>query len=151
MTRLLPQDQLLDIPVGYRNTRQPELRDRAETLGVRLGPRDGVTNEVLEGPGSFGPQLVELHVAYRLCSVWEELPAEQSAGRSRSCRWVALHSAISMVDGHHMAAGGGTATATKQSQQTLDGSRNGGHILARFYTYCRNIEGVTALYAFQKD
>ena len=93
----------------------------------------------------------ELHVAYRLCCVWEELPAEQSAGRSRSCRWVALHSAISMVDGHHMAAGGGTATATKQSQQTLDGSRNGGHILARFYTYCINIEGMMALYAFQKD
>ena len=66
-------------------------------------------------------QLVELHLEYWLCSVTEELPPEQSGCRNRSSRGVALHAAITMVDRHNMAVGGGAATAPEQCQQSVTG------------------------------
>ena len=57
------------------------------------------------------PQLVELHLEYWLCTVREELPPEQSGCRNRSSRGMALHTAITMVDRHNMAVGGGAVSA----------------------------------------
>ena len=101
---------------GHRDTRHPQLRDRAETISVRLGPGDGIVHKVFQDSSGFRPQLVEFHLEKWLWSL-----GEQCCIRNRSSRGMALHTAITMVDRHNMAVGGGAATAPEQCQQSVTG------------------------------
>ena len=74
---------------------------------------------------------------------------EQSAGISRGRSGMMPHSAISIVDGRHVAVGRCTATATKQ--HALDSSRNGKHFLPRFHNDCRSMAGTMSFTSHQKD
>ena len=62
---------------GHRDTRHPQLKDRAETVSVRLGPGDVVVYKVFQDSCGFQPQLIEFHVKNWLDSLGEQLPPEK--------------------------------------------------------------------------
>ena len=61
----------------HMDTRHPQLRDRAVTVSVRLGPGDGVVYRVFQDSCGFQPHLIEFHLENWLYSFGEQLPPEQ--------------------------------------------------------------------------
>ena len=84
---------------------QPEVRDRADALGVRLWERDVLGDEVLETPVGFQTEVFEGELAVRRGGVGEEPPlVEIVLIDDGSIDNVLVDTAITMVDGDNMSS-----------------------------------------------